>query len=74
MQARDGQELNFRKRKIAVIERFLECREKYTPREWGMLQLYYVCGLTQDEIAGIFQVTRGRISQCLREIRRKALS
>ncbi len=66
--------VTFRQKKIAVIERIIDCREAYTPREWGIVQLYFKCGLSHAEIARIFRVPRPSITRSMRNIRRKALS
>jgi len=66
--------VTFRQRKLAVIERILDSREKYTPREWGIVQLYYNCGLSHGEIARIFKTPRPSISRSMRNIRKKARS
>ena len=39
-------EVTWRQKKLAAIERILDSREAYTPREWGIVQLYYKCGLS----------------------------
>lgn len=67
-------EVTFRERKLAVIDRMFDSREKYTPREWGILQLYFKCGLSHGEIARIFKVSRPSITRSMKNIRRKALS
>jgi len=61
-------------RGLAVIERILDSRDRYTPREWGIAQLYYKCGLSHREIARIFDVPHSSISRSMRNIRHKALS
>lgn len=58
--------------KMAFIDRILDSREKYTPREWGIVQLYYRCGLSHAEIARIFKVPRPSITRSMRNIRTKA--
>ncbi len=67
------QNVTLRQRKLAVIDRILASREKYTPREWGIVQLYYKCGLSHSEIARIFKTPRPSITRSMRNIRRKAL-
>ncbi len=74
MYVEDPAKVTIRARKIAVIERILNSREHYTAREWGIVQLYYTCGLSQYEIARIFKVPRTSITRSMRNIRRKALS
>ncbi len=64
--------VTLRQRKLAVIDRILESREKLTPREWGIVQLYYKCGLSHAEIARIFKTPRPSITRSMRNIRRKA--
>ena len=67
------QNVTLRQRKLAVIDRILESRERFTPREWGIVQLYYKCGLSHAEIARIFKTPRPSITRSMRNIRRKAL-
>lgn len=74
MQLDNPVNVTFRMRKIAVVEKILDSQEKYTPREWGIAQLYYKCGLTHADIARIFQASRPSITRSMRNIRRKALS
>jgi len=66
--------VTFRQKKIAVMERILISRDAYTPREWGIVQLYFKCGLSHAEIARIFRVPRPSITRSMRNIRRKTLS
>lgn len=63
-----------RQKRLAVIGRIFDSRDTYTPREWGIVQLYYKCGLSHREIARIFHVPHSSISRSMRNIRRKALS
>jgi DNA-binding NarL/FixJ family response regulator len=67
------QNVTFRERKLAVIDRILESRERLTPREWGIVQLYYKCGLSHAEIARIFKTQRPSITRSMRNIRKKVL-
>lgn len=66
-------EVTFRERKLAVIDRIMDSRDKLTPREWGIVQLYYKCGLSHAEIARIFKTCRPSITRSMRNIRRKVL-
>jgi len=65
--------VTFRERKIAAIDTILDSRDKLTPREWGIVQLYFKCGLSHAEIARIFKTPRPSITRSMRNIRRKAL-
>ena len=65
--------VTLRERRLAVIDRVLESREKLTPREWGIVQLYFKCGLSHAEIARIFRTPRPSITRSMRNIRRKVL-
>ena len=65
--------VTFRQKKLAVVEKILDSRERYTPREWGIVQLYYKCGLSHAEIARIFKTPRPSITRSMRNIRRKAI-
>ncbi len=67
------QNVTFRDRKLAVIDAILDSRDKLTPREWGIVQLYFKCGLSHAEIARIFKTPRPSITRSMRNIRRKAL-
>ena len=67
------QNVTFRDRKLAVIDRILNSRDVLTPREWGIVQLYFKCGLSHAEIARIFKTHRPSITRSMRNIRRKAL-
>ena len=67
------QNVTFRQRKLAVIDTVLDSRDKLTPREWGIVQLYFKCGLSHAEIARIFKTSRPSITRSMRNIRRKAL-
>jgi len=73
MQLDNMQNVTFRDRKLAVIDRILDSRDKLTPREWGIVQLYFKCGLSHAEIARIFKTPRPSITRSMRNIRRKAL-
>jgi len=73
MQLDNMQNVTFRDRKLAVIDRILDSRDKLTPREWGIVQLYFRCGLSHAEIARIFKTPRPSITRSMRNIRRKAL-
>ena len=66
-------DVTFRERKLAVIDRIMDSRDKLTPREWGIVQLYYKCGLSHAEIARIFKTCRPSITRSMRNIRRKVL-
>jgi len=70
----DVADVTFRQKKLAVIEKILDSRERYTPREWGIVQLYYKCGLSHAEIARIFKTPRPSITRSMTNIRRKALA
>ena len=61
-------------KKMALIANILKSRELLTPREYGIMQLYYKCGLSHDEIAHIFKTERSTISHSMRNIRRKIRS
>lgn len=67
------QNVTFRDRKLVVIDTVLDSRDKLTPREWGIVQLYFKCGLSHAEIARIFKTPRPSITRSMRNIRRKAL-
>jgi DNA-binding NarL/FixJ family response regulator len=67
------QNVTFRDRKLAVIDAILDSRDRLTPREWGIVQLYFKCGLSHAEIARIFKTCRPSITRSMRNIRRKAL-
>ena len=67
------QNVTFRKRKLAVIETIFDSREKLTAREWGIVHLYFRCGLSHAEIARIFRTCRPSITRSMGNIRRKAL-
>ena len=73
MQVDQYPDVTYRQKKIAVIERILDSRDAYTPREWGIVQLYFKCGLSHAEIARIFKVPRPSITRSMRNIRKKAL-
>jgi DNA-binding NarL/FixJ family response regulator len=66
--------VTLRERKLAVIDRILDSRDRFTPREWGIVQLYFRCGLSHAEIARIFKTPRPSITRSMRNIRRKALA
>jgi len=72
---RDGSDVAaFRAQRLSLIDQMLACREKYTPREWGTIQLYYRNGLPQTEIAWILGCSQQMVSHALQTARRKALS
>ena len=45
-----------------MVDRVLAYRRLIGWRRWGMLQLYYRAGLSQQEIAGIFHVNRQMVT------------
>jgi len=53
-------------------ELIIAAKARYTPREWGVVQFYYTCGLSHKEIARIFGVARPTITEAMAAIRRKA--
>jgi DNA-directed RNA polymerase specialized sigma24 family protein len=63
-----------RQRRLAVIDQILNCRDRYTAREWGMVELFYKCGDSQRDIAKIFSCTQATVYYYLERARRKALS
>jgi predicted DNA-binding protein YlxM (UPF0122 family) len=48
--------------KARLIDRVLCYRQLIGWRRWGMLQLYYRAGLSQQEIAEIFNVNRQMVT------------
>ena len=65
--ARERREEMARERTLVFAARW-----KYTPREFGIVQLYYTCGLSHCEIARVFNVKRPSISRSMQSVRRKA--
>ena len=58
--------------KAELVDVLLGSRDRLTPREWGIVQLYYNAGVTQAEIAEAFGVGRPTITKSLAAARRKA--
>ena len=57
----------------AIERELILAREvRYTRREWGIVQLYYVCGFSHAQIAEVFHVARATITKSMIVIRRKA--
>jgi len=70
----EADDSTFRADQRAIIDRILNCREKFTGHEWGVAHLYYNSGLSEGAIAWIFGCTQQAVSRTLQRARRKALS
>jgi DNA-directed RNA polymerase specialized sigma24 family protein len=67
-------DVSLRDHRLALIDQILRSRDKYTGHEWGMVHLYYKCGLSQDDIAWVFGCCQQTVSRSLMRAREKALS
>jgi len=67
-------EVAYREQHLAVVDQILDCRDRYTPREWGIVELFYKCGESHRTIAEIFRCSPGTVSYYLARAREKALS
>jgi RNA polymerase sigma factor (sigma-70 family) len=67
-------DVSLRQQRLAIIDQILNCRGRYTPREWGMVELFYICGESQREIARIFGCSQPTVAYYLERARKKALS
>jgi DNA-directed RNA polymerase specialized sigma24 family protein len=66
--------VSYRRHQLAIIDQILDCRDRYTSREWGIVSLFYKCGESHREIAKIFHCSPGTVSYYLARARDKALS
>lgn len=66
--------VSLRQYRIDLIDKILDCRDRYTDREWGVVSLFYKCGESHRTIANIFHCSAGTVSYYLARARKKALS
>jgi len=67
-------EVAYREQHFAIIDRILDCRDRYTEREWAVVSLFYKCGESHRAIARMFNCSPGTVSYYLARAREKALS
>ena len=65
LKTKDGQPVHMTAR-MQVVDLLLSSRDLVGPRRWGMIQLYYRAGLTQQEIADIFGTSRQAVTTQMR--------
>ena len=61
-------------RKAAVADKLLDSRERFGPRQWGMVLLRHKSHMSVAEIARIFHCEERQVSAMLRHAIRRALA
>jgi len=67
-------EVAYREEHLAIIDQILDCRDRYTHREWAVVSLFYKCGESKRSIARMLRCSSGTVSYYLERARSRAQS